>query len=62
LAGTFIFEPVQGYGGIFPFDNGYLKNACKIIQDHKGVIISDEIQTGFGRLGEVYWGFQLPEV
>ena len=24
-----------------------------------GVIISDEIQTGLGRLGEAFWGFQL---
>lgn len=37
---------------------GYLKEAYAIIRKHGGLCISDEVQTGFGRTGTNYWGFQ----
>ncbi|KAJ3451316.1 alanine--glyoxylate aminotransferase 2 [Anaeramoeba flamelloides] len=54
----YIAEPIQGVGGAVVMPKGYLKNAYKIIRSHGGVCISDEVQTGFGRTGESYWGFQ----
>ena len=36
----------------------YLKEAYAIIREHGGLCIADEVQTGFGRTGEHYWGFQ----
>ncbi|KAL6046123.1 alanine--glyoxylate aminotransferase 2 [Balamuthia mandrillaris] len=54
----FICEPIQGVGGSVVPPDGYLKHVYKHVRDHKGVAIADEVQTGFGRLGTHYWGFQ----
>jgi alanine-glyoxylate transaminase/(R)-3-amino-2-methylpropionate-pyruvate transaminase len=54
-----LMEPLQGYGGIFPLNKGYMKDAFKMISAAGGVTISDEVQTGYGRCGESFWGFQM---
>jgi alanine-glyoxylate transaminase/(R)-3-amino-2-methylpropionate-pyruvate transaminase len=36
----------------------YFREAYAIARDYGGLCISDEVQTGFGRTGEHYWGFQ----
>jgi len=59
--GSFIFESLQGYGGIFPMKKGYIKEAAALIRGQGGIVISDEVQAGLGRLGESFWGCQLPE-
>ncbi|HMQ57123.1 MAG TPA: aminotransferase class III-fold pyridoxal phosphate-dependent enzyme, partial [Rhizobiaceae bacterium] len=65
LAG-FIFEPIQGYGGIVEALPGYLKAAADIVRSHGGILIADEVQSGFGRTGDSFWGFEahgvVPEV
>lgn len=55
-----IIEPLQGYGGIYPLDKNYMKDAFSLIKKYSGVTISDEVQTGYGRLGEKFWGFEMP--
>jgi 4-aminobutyrate aminotransferase-like enzyme len=59
---AFIAEPVVGCGGQVPLAKGYLKPLYKTIREQGGVCISDEVQTGFGRLGDVFWGFEQQEV
>jgi alanine-glyoxylate transaminase/(R)-3-amino-2-methylpropionate-pyruvate transaminase len=54
----FIIEPLQGFGGIHPLEDGYMRDAFDLIKKYNGVTISDEVQTGFGRTGESFWGFQ----
>eukprot|EP00916_Digyalum_oweni_P001538 GHVL01002959.1.p1 GENE.GHVL01002959.1~~GHVL01002959.1.p1 ORF type:complete len:467 (+),score=94.84 GHVL01002959.1:10-1410(+) len=54
----FISETVQGVGGVVPLIDGYLKEVYEIIRKNGGVCISDEVQTGFGRLGNHFWGFE----
>ncbi|KAI7843702.1 hypothetical protein COHA_002601 [Chlorella ohadii] len=54
----FIHETIQGVGGAVPLADGYLPAAYKLIRDAGGVCIADEVQTGFGRTGSAYWGFQ----
>jgi alanine-glyoxylate transaminase / (R)-3-amino-2-methylpropionate-pyruvate transaminase len=58
VAGMLI-EPLQGYGGIHPLKEGYMKDAFDLINKHGGVTISDEVQTGYGRCGESFWGFEM---
>jgi 4-aminobutyrate aminotransferase-like enzyme len=41
---------------------GFLKKAYSLIRDAGGLCISDEVQTGCGRMGSVFWGFQLHDV
>jgi alanine-glyoxylate transaminase/(R)-3-amino-2-methylpropionate-pyruvate transaminase len=55
---AFIAEPLQGVGGGTHGARNYLKEVYAIIRDHGGLCISDEVQTGFGRTGDHYWGFQ----
>lgn len=54
----FYAESVQGVGGVVQFPKNYLKYAFGLARERGGVCISDEVQTGFGRLGSHYWGFQ----
>jgi ethanolamine-phosphate phospho-lyase len=55
---AFISEPIVGCGGQVPLAKGYLENLYPSIRRQGGVCISDEVQTGFGRLGQVFWGFE----
>ncbi len=55
---AFIAEPVVGCGGQVPLASGYLKEVYAAVRAQGGVCISDEVQTGFGRLGNVFWGFE----
>jgi 4-aminobutyrate aminotransferase-like enzyme len=59
---AFIAEPVVGCGGQVPLAPGYLKALYPIIRAQGGVCISDEVQTGFGRLGTHFWGFETQGV
>lgn len=59
---AFIAEPVVGCAGQVPLAKNYLKHLYPAIRKQGGLCISDEVQTGFGRLGEVFWGFELQGV
>ncbi|MEO8193544.1 MAG: aspartate aminotransferase family protein [Gemmatimonadales bacterium] len=59
---AFIAEPIQGVGGVTHGAKNYLKEAYSIVREHGGVCIADEVQTGFGRTGEHYWGFENSDV
>ncbi|XP_015906962.1 alanine--glyoxylate aminotransferase 2, mitochondrial [Parasteatoda tepidariorum] len=50
-------ECIQGGGGTVQFPRDYVKKAQKIVHEHGGLLILDEVQTGFGRTGK-YWGFE----
>ncbi|UJH66095.1 aminotransferase class III-fold pyridoxal phosphate-dependent enzyme [Allomuricauda sp. SCSIO 65647] len=55
---AFISEPIVGCGGQIPLAKNYLKPVYEATRTQGGVCISDEVQTGFGRLGDVFWGFE----
>jgi 4-aminobutyrate aminotransferase-like enzyme len=58
----FIAESVMGTaGGIF-YPDGYLAPAYATVRAAGGLCIADEIQVGFGRLGDVFWGFEAQGV
>jgi alanine-glyoxylate transaminase/(R)-3-amino-2-methylpropionate-pyruvate transaminase len=59
---AFIAESVQGVGGTVVFPDGYLQHAYEHARAAGGVCIADEVQTGFGRTGQHFWGFQLQGV
>ena len=54
----FIAEPIQGVGGTVEMPPGYLPRVYEMVRAHGGVCISDEVQTGFGRTGTAFWGFE----
>ena len=59
---AFISEPIVGCAGQVPLADGYLKEIYPAIRKQGGVCISDEVQTGFGRLGNYFWGFEAQDV
>ncbi len=54
----FLAEPVQGVGGFVVPPKEYFEIAVGIVRKYGGLFIADEVQTGFGRTGEHWWGFQ----
>jgi alanine-glyoxylate transaminase/(R)-3-amino-2-methylpropionate-pyruvate transaminase len=56
LAGMFI-ESVQGYGGIIQMPPGYLKGAAEKVRAAGGLLVIDEVQSGFGKTGDAMWCF-----
>ena len=48
---AFLFEPVQGEGGMSPVDDGFLRDATALCRDAGALVIADEIQCGLGRCG-----------
>jgi alanine-glyoxylate transaminase/(R)-3-amino-2-methylpropionate-pyruvate transaminase len=55
---AFIAEPIQGAGGVIDPPPEYFQIVYDIVRAHGGLCISDEVQTGFGRLGTHFWGFE----
>lgn len=49
-----IIEPIQGEAGVIKANRDYIKNLRKICDDHGAILIFDEIQTGFGRTGNLF--------
>ncbi|KAK2438656.1 alanine--glyoxylate aminotransferase protein 3, mitochondrial [Trifolium repens] len=58
----FIAETIQGVGGAVELAPGNLKNVYDIVHKAGGVCIADEVQTGFGRTGSHYRGFETQGV
>jgi 4-aminobutyrate aminotransferase len=57
-----IVEPVQGVGGFASPPDGLFHAFYEVLQEHGILLISDEVQTGWGRTGEHLWGIQAHDV
>lgn len=49
-----MLEPIQGEGGIYPAEEGYLRSIAQLCEQHDWLLILDEIQTGNGRTGKLF--------
>ncbi|MHB8858772.1 MAG: acetylornithine transaminase [Thermoleophilia bacterium] len=49
-----LLEPVQGEGGIYPLEKGYLEAARRLADRHGALLMFDEVQTGLGRTGKLF--------
>ncbi len=59
---AFLAETLPSVAGQLVFPPGYLPEAYRRVRAAGGVCIADEVQTGFGRLGGPFWGFETQEV
>ncbi|MWV50697.1 aminotransferase [Rathayibacter sp. VKM Ac-2803] len=57
-AGALIAEAYYGNAGGIPLPDGYLAAVYPAVREHGGLCIADEVQVGYGRLGEWFWGFE----
>ena len=55
---AFIAESCPSVGGQILFPPGYLAGVYQSVRDAGGVCIADEVQTGLGRIGTHFWGFE----
>ncbi len=53
-----IVEPIQGVGGFATPPDGFFGAFKEVLDRHGILFISDEVQTGWGRTGEHFWGYQ----
>ena len=58
----FIGESILSCGGQLVLPDGYFEHIYEKIRTAGGVCIADEVQVGFGRVGEQFWGFELQGV
>ncbi|HET9095561.1 MAG TPA: ornithine--oxo-acid transaminase [Candidatus Baltobacteraceae bacterium] len=49
-----LIEPIQGEGGVVVPPDGFLKRAWGLCREHRVLFMADEIQTGFGRTGDLF--------
>ncbi len=61
VAGIFV-ESIQGYGGVIEMPPGYMSGAAERVRAAGGLYIADEVQSGFGRTGDHFWGFEADGV
>ena len=55
---AFIAETFFGNAGGIPLPDGYLAEVYAAVRASGGLAIADEVQAGYGRLGEWFWGFE----
>ena len=53
-----IAEPIQGVGGFATPPDGFFGAIKEVLDSHGILFVSDEVQTGWGRTGEHFWGYQ----
>lgn len=55
---AFIAETFYGNAGGIPLPDGYLAEVYAAVREAGGLAIADEVQAGYGRLGDWFWGFE----
>ncbi len=53
-----LLDEIMSSDGILPGGEGWVGRLAQSVHEAGGVLISDEVQSGFGRLGDCLWGFQ----
>ncbi|MFX0542257.1 aspartate aminotransferase family protein [Roseovarius sp. S4756] len=59
---AFIVDTVFSSDGLYPDPAGFLQPAVDLIRAEGGLFIADEVQPGFARTGDAFWGFQRHEL
>ena len=54
----FIAESLPSVGGQILLPENYLGQVYSVVRAAGGVCIADEVQTGYGRIGSHFWGFE----
>lgn len=53
----FLSDSIFSSDGVMPNPVGFLQKAVDVVHAHGGVFIADEVQPGFARTGDSFWGF-----
>ncbi len=55
---VFIFDTIFSSDGVLSTPVGFLKPAVEAARKAGALVVADEVQPGFGRTGDYFWGFQ----
>jgi 4-aminobutyrate aminotransferase-like enzyme len=58
---AFVIDTIISSAGVITPPAGYLKNAADIVRAAGGLFVADEVQPGFGRTGENFWGYEVDD-
>lgn len=53
----FLADSIFSSDGVLPAPIGYLQPAVDVVHANGGIFIADEVQPGFARTGDAFWGF-----
>ncbi|KJH43407.1 aminotransferase, class III [Dictyocaulus viviparus] len=56
---AYFAEALQSCGGQVIPPPGYFTEVARSVRRHGGLVVIDEVQTGFGRVGKKFWAYQL---
>jgi 4-aminobutyrate aminotransferase-like enzyme len=59
---TWLFDPLFSTEGLNRVPDGYVADVARRVRAAGGLVIADEVQSGFGRTGTGFWGFQLHDL
>jgi len=59
---AFLFDPLFSTEGLLQLPAGYIEGVAARVRAAGGLVISDEVQSGFGRTGSNMWGYQMFEI
>jgi 4-aminobutyrate aminotransferase-like enzyme/Ser/Thr protein kinase RdoA (MazF antagonist) len=62
LPAAVICESLMGTAGQIVHPQGFVHGLFEGVRSAGGLCISDEVQVGFGRMGETFWGFEMHDV
>lgn len=54
---AFVADSIFSSDGVYPDPAGYLRETVAAVHEAGGVFVADEVQPGFARTGEAFWGF-----
>jgi len=55
---AFVIDTIASSSGVVAPPAGYLRAVSEIVRDAGALFVADEVQPGFGRTGEHFWGFE----
>lgn len=58
----FLADSIFSSDGVLPGPKGFLRQAIDVVHKNGGIFIADEVQPGFARTGEAFWGFARHDV
>ncbi|MGN1024163.1 MAG: aspartate aminotransferase family protein [Lachnospiraceae bacterium] len=58
----FLADSIFSSDGVHPWPKGFVKAAVDVVHANGGVFIADEVQPGFARCGDAFWGFARHDI
>ncbi|MFJ5957305.1 aspartate aminotransferase family protein [Paenarthrobacter sp. NPDC092416] len=56
---AFLYDPLFSTEGLVQVPDGYIEGVSTRVRAAGGLVIADEVQSGFGRIGSLMWGHQM---